>query len=1128
MDGPKVIDHNHFQRSIAPKNFKEDFKALSSYLSYFSASYIRTPFQSNSLQLTRDKQNFIVTQANGRIATCNRLTKEILQEKDLRIDINSLSLSVDGKDGYITTPTGELVTLRLDELEITNKIQISSDPLTLISILDDNTLLISADKSLLLYNTDSKSTTKIFSHSDPVSALDSNTNYIVSGSSSGGLVVITKDLNEKITRKYNEFISSIKIDAKYLVVSSDSFIHTIDAISWEDKHSFKGHANTITCIEITGNYLVSGSNDSSLKLWRLDQWSDEVSLHGHTDSVIGIVVHDNIVHSLGKDFKIRASRLPALPSSVNYSSGLISELIHNPKSQITYAISSDHKLYELGSRREIKTFDSPNIGWSFINFDTVLVVFVLKNYESSNTVAHFVDLQEPAKSRSLDLRTSSIPTVCIASENGKYLITGEMFRITVWNTTDGNLEYIFRSHTSNITAIANYGQGIFTGDEGGFIKQYSLEEFEEIANFNEIDSTPIKIIKVSSPSKLLFSATGDFKIKVWSIERKSSIYVINILEPIKSLSISNGLGHLFINYSNKIDLWNINSLSSSFSITFPEENSLFALLKDDEIILSYPSYYKVLENPLRTSTISFYGDSARTHEYVDYISKIFSGYTPKYDEKMGDWVIEPFHINILHIYSYYNLTTHLGKSIKAGTAFYSSKTGYTPLSIGLDKKLGDCVQSLIDNYMPRLKENPINMYYFSNSMAQLNTLSPESLSYLYEVGFSKSLDSSLPKFCTKSVRLPIIKDDSKLFLSADKFLKPSQLKGEHKPIQFTQSYFKINTVLGSQESIDFIESLTHCKNLEVFNTLFVKVLIERKWNKVKWIHYFDLAIYLAYLIAIFCSNGENVKWYLVMAFVINQILLIYEIFQMVSTRIAYFTSFLNYLDIFRTTLFNLYCAVEYFDYHESKQYPILFLTIVLSLIRGFSYFRIFSWTRWLIYLIIEVVYQLWAFIAVTIYTVLSLFLVYKTIKNSLDLFYDKDFKLEWLSLFFVVIINPIISLNLFISIVGNALDKIKNEKTVKDQQELAEMILEAEVIFFWRRWNKKQEFVHLCHEEQSNNIVQASVSEKLRSSAEKTEDLIQIFSLNTREISDLKQTFEDTLSKMNSRADEILQMVKTE
>lgn len=146
-------------------------------------------------------------------------------------------------------------------------------------------------------------------------------------------------------------------------------------------------------------------------------------------------------------------------------------------------------------------------------------------------------------------------------------------------------------------------------------------------------------------------------------------------------------------------------------------------------------------------------------------------------------------------------------------------------------------------------------------------------------------------------------------------------------------------------------------------------------------------IYLVFICRYAVKDSEDRENnVLVVPFVINVILFVNEIIQMIEAKLLYFKSFWNYVDISRFMIFSLYCLVELLDFHEEKQENVLLVAVVLSLIRGLSYFRIHSTTRWVINLIFDVFYQLWALILVSTYSVLALGVVYRSLMN------DEDFK----------------------------------------------------------------------------------------------------------------------------------------
>ena len=72
-------------------------------------------------------------------------------------------------------------------------------------------------------------------------------------------------------------------------------------------------------------------------------------------------------------------------------------------------------------------------------------------------------------------------------------------------------------------------------------------------------------------------------------------------------------------------------------MTFQEENLTTALGTGEiSIICIFSGYYKIFESPLKVKSINFYGNSAKTHKFVEYIDNIFSKNSQKYKPEMKD------------------------------------------------------------------------------------------------------------------------------------------------------------------------------------------------------------------------------------------------------------------------------------------------------------------------------------------------------------------------------------------------------------------------------------------------------------------------------------------------------------
>eukprot|EP00358_Blepharisma_japonicum_P005939 CAMPEP_0202944668 /NCGR_PEP_ID=MMETSP1395-20130829/5540_1 /ASSEMBLY_ACC=CAM_ASM_000871 /TAXON_ID=5961 /ORGANISM="Blepharisma japonicum, Strain Stock R1072" /LENGTH=219 /DNA_ID=CAMNT_0049643779 /DNA_START=2767 /DNA_END=3426 /DNA_ORIENTATION=+ len=59
--------------------------------------------------------------------------------------------------------------------------------------------------------------------------------------------------------------------------------------------------------------------------------------------------------------------------------------------------------------------------------------------------------------------------------------------------------------------------------------------------------------------------------------------------------------------------------------------------------------------------------------------------------------------------------------------------------------------------------------------------------------------------------------------------------------------------------------------------------------------------------------------------------------------------------------------------------------------------------------------------------------------------------LEWAIFFIASVINPLVMMNLLISIIGDTYDRVQEGIVIADKMELIELILEGETLLFWRR-----------------------------------------------------------------------------
>jgi hypothetical protein len=128
---------------------------------------------------------------------------------------------------------------------------------------------------------------------------------------------------------------------------------------------------------------------------------------------------------------------------------------------------------------------------------------------------------------------------------------------------------------------------------------------------------------------------------------------------------------------------------------------------------------------------------------------------------------------------------------------------------------------------------------------------------------------------------------------------------------------------------------------------------------------------------------------------------------------------------------------------------------------------------------------------------------------------------EYFLIFVVLIINPIIMLNLFIAIVGETFEKSQDEKNVKNGQDLAEIIFEAELLFLCSRRLRNLQFIHEVREEHGDLLVQLTAGQRMKKISQSVEMLNENTARNKNEIAELTKFVKESIRAVQGKMDQI-------
>lgn len=493
------------------------------------------------------------------------------------------------------------------------------------------------------------------------------------------------------------------------------------------------------------------------------------------------------------------------------------------------------------------------------------------------------------------------------------------------------------------------------------------------------------------------------------------------------------------------------------------------------------------ENPLESSDVIISGPTTNYYQYLKYIKSIIA-YTdiPEHNHEFDDWVILPYFLTAPHFYAKSDLRKHLKRSLTMEFRITETSFGENMLSIAMHKQFRECRNVIIKSMIRNYTDNPFSLASINKEcFVDLNNEGFRFLVKLYDLIFKRCNGYNLPTRCSDNFGTPVYHHGNEIVPYATNFIPEVMAQGSEKSIFFMHSLIPFNLATGSQESLDFIKSTLNSPNSDIFRTKFIQSLYQDKWNLLKWYMYTQGILYFLYMLAlqsyiVFLQDNDA---FLILPLVISLILTSYEVYQAVSAPLYYLEDPWNYLDITRATMMILYAIITWSGAGVDTNTTILMLLQFTSWLRGITYFRLYSPTRYMINLLTEVVMDMVSFLILLFYSTfafsfISLILDPPGERGTLPSYVASsyllnlgEFDTEGLSLtksiiFFIVsIINPVVMMNLLISVIGDTYDRVQENLEVADYIELAGMILEVETLLFLKRNTKEENYLQVCLEE---------------------------------------------------------------
>ena len=1098
---------------LSEKTFKEEIQQITAYLSEFKKPKIVTPFKGTSLAISKDKSKFFFGSREGRIGVARIDTKETIGDVDLKEGtIWTIALSHNDKYLYSGGQGGQIKKFLVETMTQLCVYDAHTDEVNVILISKDETKMYSTgdDGKVIMWelNCENGKPKILYQINKICYGLDlSADNHLIATVGGDRMVhVYDLEIGEKVkTLAETDFgvtwCVTITYNNTYLAFGDDravTFLYNMK--SWERARVFRGHKSRVRCMSSTMDekYLITGGIDNLIFVWDLNEDRNGIEMCGHTDWVKAFIIAEDqkTFYSMSDDCSIQTWRIPKYD---NYYI-LKNELYLSEYLDIYSCHRSSENLF-LIKKNGITKFDrSDELKETKIDFEAKHVSLFCINPKDDKIVtvrketqANAYSYQDTSKKYIFEfydsnfekLREKSLEFYKLAemiySADGNYLILGELYKCVIVHESTMDIYHEFRSHKGTVVNLAcspnmKYVFSFDDDSQNKMIKSYNFFKKIELKALIDPTLTKLKKMKISADEDYLVVMSKDYFTTIWATSKMIKIIDLR-LENCRDLMFNNNYNHLYCLFSDNIRIYTLPSMCVNSIIKFRTESRFFTFNYDySEIIIGLEKSIEVWKTPTGVLSLALYGENKILYEFYKYMANIVSGKEVKYEKEFNSWIIEPFHMNIMHIYAYFSKIEFLNKAIEDGAGFIVSRSGNSPLDVCFEMNNEAGIYFFYKYIMKTCKDQPYFSCVLGKSLNRICRHQSYRTKKLLDLMLIKSIDSSLTRFHHSTVQLPIIVFSPTLFTDKNSYLKKN-FSNEGQALEFLQTYFKLNLLPGSQESLELIKSLIETENDQIFMSNFIQTILQQKWTSVRYILYVQAVVFIVYLVLLSIYSSVGNISVLSACFAINLILIVYEFIQFLCSRQDYFKDLWNYIDITRSSLMVLIWIRDIAGVFNPND-NLIALVVFISWTRGISYFRVIKVTRYYINLIYEVIWDILPFLSILFYSTIAFSFVFERLQHRSDSYFkyltssweinvggfDSTTYDDWMYLSFFVhtILNPILMLNLLISIMSHTFDRVNSNILVADSRELAGMILEGELVYTWRRKYNESSFLHVC------------------------------------------------------------------
>ncbi|MDY9927970.1 NB-ARC domain-containing protein [Methanosarcina sp.] len=323
----------------------------------------------------------------------------------------------------------------------------------------------------------------------------------------------------------NEEVRDVAVtpNGKYVIsASDDNTLKVWDLETGEEKITLRGHNDSVRAVSVTpnGRYAVSASIDRTLKVWNLEKGKEKTTFIGHTGGVnaVAITPDGKSVISASDDHTLKVWDLETGEEKAILTghNSEVKDVAVTPDGR--YAVSSSYdrtlRVWNLKTGKEKTT--------------------IMKHIKSVSSVAITPDGKSVISDSNDQLKVWDIETgeekailgkqfitwAVAVAPNGKYAVSASAFgEIVIWDIETGKEKAILKGHDQGVIAVAITPNSKYaiSASYDRTLKVWDLEKIESETTVKEHNDT-VWDVTVTPNGKYAISASSDQTLKVWNLE----------------------------------------------------------------------------------------------------------------------------------------------------------------------------------------------------------------------------------------------------------------------------------------------------------------------------------------------------------------------------------------------------------------------------------------------------------------------------------------------------------------------------------------------------------------------------------------------------------------------------------